>query len=191
MTDKELKLAFWRLHPGPPSQHGTDSHEIAAVRLVRGVEAQAALPRGPMFRCRSCGAYLDLEHTQHGSHVIYEPSGPRECGPVDELKAALPCWPMTRERILAILDECSPPCVDPDHTPCGREECHRCYYRSHWLSAILAAVAESTADLRGRVEYVVNHLENDFEFADSDAISLLKQALAGQPPAEKEKSDES
>lgn len=39
-----------------------------------------------VYRCRGCGAYLDLEHTQHGSHVVYEQSGARECGPVDSVQ---------------------------------------------------------------------------------------------------------
>ena len=38
------------------------------------------------WRCRGCGNYLDLEETHHGSHVVYDQAGARECGPVDEVK---------------------------------------------------------------------------------------------------------
>lgn len=34
-------------------------------------------------RCRGCGRVLHLHETQHGSHVIYNQEGTRECGAVD------------------------------------------------------------------------------------------------------------
>mgnify|MGYP001561686918 CR=1 FL=1 len=54
------------------------------------------------WRCRGCGNYLDLEETHHGSHVVYDQAGARECGPVDEVKqhflrfacgAVVTCYP--------------------------------------------------------------------------------------------------
>jgi len=57
-----------------------------------------------IFRCRGCGAYLDLHQTQHGSHVVYKQSGAIECGPVDRVRPEMSETPMQSDQIVALAD---------------------------------------------------------------------------------------
>jgi len=83
------------------------------------------------YECRKCGLHLNLDQTQHGSHMLLGDQGFYECGPIDEVEERLETAEVRLELEICKCSSCQGPWSEPTghcHTilvrlcgPCARD----------------------------------------------------------------------